>query len=188
MLRNQWLFFRNAFGADRRRKSESAFRTNTPCVRLTFLAVLTGLFVVASFSPASAQESEDKRSKLSKLLRPKLGRLDLDPRSGFFDYSKYFHKTAPAGDCQLQRAGNPHCYAPWARCQDDRRYVGYYVGGGAAFGGDRRCPHEGTWGWDYKMPWAKVNLGWFHGRRYQGGEGQYNPDTKNDPGEDFSNP
>jgi hypothetical protein len=32
-LRNQWLFVLNAFGADRRRKSESAFRANTPRVR-----------------------------------------------------------------------------------------------------------------------------------------------------------
>ena len=154
------------------------------------LAVLTGLILASSFaSLASAQEEEKKRSVLSKLLRPKMGRLDLDPRTGFFDYSKYPHKTVPAGPCQLQRAGNPHCFMPWARCQDDRRYVGYYVGGGAAFGGDRRCPHEGTWGWDYQFrPWVKVNLGWFHGRRYQGGEGQYNPDTKNDPGYDFANP
>jgi len=151
-------------------------------------AVLASFLCVGLCFSVSAQEDEHKRSRLSRLLRPRLGRLDLDPRSGFFDYSRYFHKTPPAGDLQLQRAGNPHRFAPWARCQDDRRYVGYFIGGGAAFGGDRRCPHEGTWGWDYRMPWAKVNLGWFHGRRYQGGEGQYNPDTKNNPGEDFSNP
>ena len=152
------------------------------------LAVLASCLWAGTFSPASAQEAEDKRSRLSKLLRPRRGRLDLDPRTGFFDYSRFFHKTPPAGASQLQRAGNPHCRAPWARCQDDRRYIGYYIGGGAAYGGDRRCPHEGTWGWDYRMPWAKVKLGWFHGRRYQGGEGLYNPDTKNDPSEDFSNP
>ena len=157
-------------------------------LRHMWLAIMTVCLCAGTLAPASAQEAEEKRSRLSRLLRLKSGRLDLDPRTGFFDYSKYFHKTRPAGPLQLQRAGNPHCYAPWARCQDDRRYIGYFTGGGAAFGGDRRCPHEGTWGWDYRMPWAKVNLGWFHGRRYQGGEGQYNPDTKNNPGEDFSNP
>lgn len=158
-------------------------------LRRSCLAGLTVLVLACLFSSASAQEDEGKRSVISKLLRPKMRRLDLDPRSGFFDYSKYDHKTPPAGAAQLQRAGNPHCYAPWARCQDDRRYVGYYVGGGAAFGGDRRCPHEGTWGWDYRLnPWVKVKLGWFHRRRYQGGEGQYNPDTKNDPLYDFANP
>lgn len=154
------------------------------------LAILTGLIFSVSFgSDASAQEEESRRSLLSRLLRPRRGRLDLDPRTGFLDYSRFPHRTVPDGACQLQRAGNPQTFMPWARCPDDRRYVGYYVGGGAAFGGDRRCPHEGTWGWDYQFrPWVKVNLGWFHGRRYQGGEGQYNPDTKNDPVYDFTNP
>jgi hypothetical protein len=54
---------------------------------------------------------------------------------------------------------------------------GYYVGGGCAHPckADLRCCNEGTWGWDYAGIFVKkrVNLDWTHGRRYQGGTGQY---------------
>jgi hypothetical protein len=60
------------------------------------------------------------------------------------------------------------------------RYIGYYVGGGCACL-PRRHPRrvdEGTWGWDYQgsLILRLVNLGWWHGRRYQGGTGAYNAD------------
>src|SRR5262245_41675295 len=84
-----------------------------------------------------------------------------------------------AGDCGQGRAGCPQCVAWWARPADGQR-VGYYVGGGCPF---RRCadaphPGEGTWGWDYQgwlLP-RRVILGWWHGRRYQGGTGAYKTD------------
>jgi hypothetical protein len=60
------------------------------------------------------------------------------------------------------------------------RYIGYYVGGGCArrLKADPRRPDEGTWGWDFQgalIP-RLVNLGWWHGRRYQGGTGAYKTD------------
>lgn len=110
-------------------------------------------------------------------------KFDLNPRTGFFGYHLWETSKEPLPpEEQLGRAGCPHLVAPWARCPDDRHYTGYYVGGGAAYGGENRCYQcEGTWGYDYKLPWSRVNLQWFHGRRRQGGEGQYNPDHKNNP-------
>lgn len=79
-----------------------------------------------------------------------------------------------------QRAGNPLETSRWAVPSDNGGHVGYYVGGG--------CPHprkaegptaeEGTWGWDYQgwFPLRRVALGWWHGRRYQGGTGAYQTD------------
>ena len=90
---------------------------------------------------------------------------------------------------QERRAGYPHSVAPWARTFPDSRYRGYYVGGGAAlFGsppdrihGENRRSHEGTFGVDYAPWYSKVGLHWFHGGNHQGGEGQYEPDGKNNP-------
>lgn len=87
----------------------------------------------------------------------------------------------PTHSERLARAGDPFCLSKWARCTDDKYDRGYYVGGGAAKGGDIRYWHEGTWGWDYDGPGTHVQLGWFHGRRYQSGEGSYEPDEKNRP-------
>lgn len=79
------------------------------------------------------------------------------------------------------RAGCPRMIAPWARPFPDSSYKGYYIGGGAPltgrvpslFRGAGRYPDEGTFGVDY-VPWrSKVQLRWYHGRRLQGGEGQY---------------
>jgi hypothetical protein len=68
----------------------------------------------------------------------------------------------------------------WAVPSDTGHYVGYYVGGGCAK--PRRAeppyPDEGTWGWDYRgwlVP-RNVILGWWHGRRAQGGTGAYKTD------------
>ena len=81
---------------------------------------------------------------------------------------------------RIERAGQPFCISPWAQCSDEKRDFGYYVGGGSAKRGEIRCWHEGTWGWDYQPKGARVALRWWHGR-HQGGEGQYEPDERNNP-------
>ena len=80
-----------------------------------------------------------------------------------------------------ERAGHPQCISPLADWSNTVNYWGYYVGGGNpyTFGGRHlagehryvRC--EGTWGWDYVPFYSSVRLRWWHGRKYQDGEGQY---------------
>ena len=73
------------------------------------------------------------------------------------------------------RAGCPQVVARYARPTDSAKFFGYYVGGGAAVGGQSRCCDEGTWGWDYGgclIP-NIVALDWWHGRHGQGGNGAY---------------
>ena len=77
------------------------------------------------------------------------------------------------------RSGHPNRVAWWARPSNNHRYDGYHVGGGAAYRGDARRPHEGTWGWDHVGGgWfqRRVKLDWWHGRRSQGGTGAYKSD------------
>ncbi|MCH8922164.1 MAG: hypothetical protein IIA67_03315 [Planctomycetes bacterium] len=76
------------------------------------------------------------------------------------------------------RAGHSDRVAWWARPSNNHRYDGYYVGGGAAYRGDARRTHEGTWGWDYSGGWfgRRIALDWWHGRRVQGGSGAYKSD------------
>ena len=87
----------------------------------------------------------------------------------------------PCANCGLSahsRTGNPQSVACYAMPSDTGRYIGYYVGGGAAYHGDPRALNEGTWGWDYKgfcLP-RHIALQWWHGRRYQGGSGAYKTD------------
>ncbi len=82
-------------------------------------------------------------------------------------------------DSGSARAGRPHTVAPWARLSIGKRHRGYYVGGGAVTGGDRRdVRREGTWGWDYAPRWTRVRLRWSHGRRLQGGGGEYRSDGR----------
>lgn len=87
-------------------------------------------------------------------------------------------KRAAAQTDRLQRAGNPHSIAWYARPSVDQHYVAYYLGGGAAFKGAYRRPDEGTWGLDYAGAILKrrVMLGWWHGRREQDGGGSYETD------------
>jgi hypothetical protein len=77
------------------------------------------------------------------------------------------------------RAGSPDHTAWYARSSDTGRYTGYYVGGGnACRSGQERRTSDGTWGWDYCgfcLP-SRINLDWYHGRRYQGGPGAYRTD------------
>ena len=60
---------------------------------------------------------------------------------------------------------------------DTGRYIGYWVGGGCAIWhkAEPPCLDEGTWGWDFTggLFQRRVDLGWWHGRRYQGGIGAY---------------
>jgi hypothetical protein len=99
------------------------------------------------------------------------------------DWMPHFwtRSAPPTHSERLERAGQPFCTAPWASCGDSRHDWGYYVGGGAKKKGDGRYWHEGTWGYDHHLPPVKNPLGWYHGRRAQGGEGQYEPDEKNRP-------
>ena len=76
------------------------------------------------------------------------------------------------------RAGFPLDVSNHAKPTNTPGYVGYYVGGTLAKGGDGRFREEGTWGWDYvgtHLP-RNVGLGWGHGRKYQDGTGAYEPD------------
>lgn len=75
----------------------------------------------------------------------------------------------------VRRAGHPFDVAPWAVVTPNRHYAGYYVGGGAALGGDCRRPQQGTWGVDYVrlLFWKRVHLHWWNGRHDQGGQGAY---------------
>ena len=76
------------------------------------------------------------------------------------------------------RAGYPTCLAENLQPSTTPAECGYYVGGGSASHGDRRCRNEGTYGWDFRhgiLP-SRVALGWWHGRRAQGGTGSYSPD------------
>ncbi len=75
----------------------------------------------------------------------------------------------------LEHKGNPERVAWYAVPTDTGSYIGYYVGGGAPCRGEARLGNEGTWGWDYQG-WLfprRVALGWWHGRRSQGGIGRY---------------
>ena len=79
-----------------------------------------------------------------------------------------------------KKYGNgPEQIARWARPSSSRFYRGYYIGGGAVFGGDARdVRREGTWGWDFAPSYSRVKLRWWHGRRLQGGGGEYRSDGR----------
>lgn len=82
---------------------------------------------------------------------------------------------------QFARAGCPQCISPLAKPSESQHEFGYYVGGGArerSRCAEERLPHEGIWGTDYAgilIP-KHVDLGWWHGRRAQGGTGSYPTD------------
>ncbi len=92
-------------------------------------------------------------------------------------------KCLPSSDHKDEcRAGCPREESPCAYLSDTGRYVGYYVGGGAVpcqcVDGEPRTVTEGTWGWDYPGLCfsSKIVLDWWHGRREQGGQGDYRVD------------
>jgi len=82
---------------------------------------------------------------------------------------------------EFDRAGNPHCIAPWAQFSREKPDGGYYVGGSRALRGEGRGVHEGTWGSDYAPWYTRVGLRWNHGRRYQNGGGHYESDRRSNP-------
>jgi hypothetical protein len=91
-------------------------------------------------------------------------------------------------DARHARAGNPLSIAPWARLTYGPNYRGYYIGGGTPATRLKYLPpvywrflSEGTWGMDFAPDWTNVALLWTHGRRRQGGAGQYEPDRPNWP-------
>lgn len=90
-----------------------------------------------------------------------------------------YQPRAFSGD--FHRAGNPQCVSRWAQPTREKYQGGYYVGGSRAVGGQGRYVNEGTWGSDYAPWYTRVSLGWTHGRRYQDGGGQYEPDRHNNP-------
>jgi hypothetical protein len=78
-----------------------------------------------------------------------------------------------------ERAGFPLAFKRHLQPSFTPATKGYYVGGGAAHGGEPPFWHEGTWGWDDTgFCWFSphVRLGWYHGRKYQGGTGAYRTD------------
>jgi hypothetical protein len=151
--------------------------------------LLFSLLVVGSAPSVFAQE-QSPPSKVKQFFTKLKKRIDLDPQTSFFGIHDWKYKETEKTTAEhLARTGCPQQTAPWAVCQDESKYSGYYVGGGAAFGGEPRVYNrEGTWGWDYSPWWSTIRLNWFHGRRFQAGEGQYNPDTNSDPLDDFRNP
>jgi hypothetical protein len=88
--------------------------------------------------------------------------------------------TLPARADPPADAGLPQGISWLARPSDTVRYTGSLVGGGCVFvhRAEPPGPSEGTWGWDYVggCLHRRVLLGWWHGRRYQGGVGAYRTD------------
>jgi hypothetical protein len=84
------------------------------------------------------------------------------------------------GPAEQARAGYPRQVSCFAFPSDTGRYIGYWIGGGCANAHKAEPPHvdEGTWGWDFTggLFRRRVDLGWWHGRRYQGGTGAYKTD------------
>jgi len=86
------------------------------------------------------------------------------------------------------RSGYGLTVAPWARWTYDCNYLSYYVGGSARprtweprVRPEPRYPWEGVWGTDYSPCLTATELWWTHGRLYQDGSGQYEPDRRNVP-------
>jgi hypothetical protein len=104
-------------------------------------------------------------------------------------WAEYGAASTPSHpDWNHDRAGHPTTIAPWARLTYGPHYRGYYVGGGTpptrmkfVPPADWRFLGEGTWGMDFAPDWSHVELLWTHGRRRQGGQGQYEPDRRNWP-------
>lgn len=146
---------------------------------------LAALAIMVTF-PAWSEAKEPFREEATALekITGKFNDWHVRFKQKYLDRSK----NPPTELERLRRAGNWR-YAPWASCPNPN-YSGYYVGGGSwrmSKGEPRRYNYEGTWGWDYVPWWSKVNMHWWHGR-YQAGEGQYEPDRKNTPLRDFTNP
>ncbi len=132
---------------------------------LSSLVGFAGLFCVAATARAGEMQFIECRT-------PTFGnKAEIDPR----------HEAPKTLWERHAQAGHPQCISPLADWSNGVNYWGYYVGGGNpyTFGGKHlagehryiRC--KGTWGWDYVPFYSAVRLRWWHGRRYQDGEGQY---------------
>lgn len=92
-------------------------------------------------------------------------------------------RQIPHDDC---RAGLPRELGHHVEPTVTAGGTGYYVGGGASIfhHAHPRRRNEGTWGWDdtgHHSFRHRVVLGWFHGRKYQGGAGSYATDGPHIP-------
>jgi hypothetical protein len=115
-----------------------------------------------------------------------------DPPKRFHLFARHYEKkegTPPPGpprtiDDTDERAGYPRELSNHIEPSSTPGGIGYYVGGGVPLAhahGQSACrrPDEGTWGWDETGTThfrRRVILGWYHGRRYQGGTGAYRTD------------
>ncbi len=104
------------------------------------------------------------------------------------DHCQHSTGTPPPGrpryiEHTMERAGHPLWLSAQAAPTITPAYVGYYVGGGSAHGGEPRRWEEGTWGWDYEGTHflRRVPLFWSHGARNQGGTGSYRTDGRHIP-------
>ena len=133
--------------------------------------LLAAVWLLSTFVSQTSVQAGDKSIECRTPYRIFGHKAEIDPR----------HEEPKCLEQRFAQAGHPHCISPLADWSNTSKYWGYYVGGGNPFrfGGKRlaaehrytRC--EGTWGWDY-VPWySSVRLGWWHGRKYQDGEGQY---------------
>lgn len=78
----------------------------------------------------------------------------------------------------FERSELPFCLGRFAKPSISSSHMIGYVGGGTAYGGERRTANEGTFGMDYSGNWfaRKSWLKWSHGGRHQGGQGRYETD------------
>lgn len=83
------------------------------------------------------------------------------------------------------RPGRPDEIHRHAISLENEDNIGHKIGGGATAllaqnvrNSEAPTDEEGTWGWDYAGRWfpSRVVLNWWHGRKYQGGEGAYKVD------------
>ncbi len=132
------------------------------------------LALAAISSPAFAAESADKGKARST-----------EPYNN--PACKGFTYYGPPCD-RHKRSGYGLTVAPWARWTYDCNYLSYYVGGSARprtwekrVRPEPRYPWEGVWGTDYSPCLTASELWWTHGRLYQDGPGQYEPDRRNVP-------
>ncbi len=111
-----------------------------------------------------------------------------DPIASELYDSPAIHQSTFENMNRRVQSGFPYSLSKRASFTYNDRYQGYYVGGGVPTGwrkgksrGEPRYDNEGTWGVDYAPFYSRVVSNWSHGRLFQGGTGQYEPDHKNRP-------
>jgi hypothetical protein len=145
------------------------------CLTGSFIAITFSLagFLAANEEPTTGDDSEDSstRSVSARISDSEVGVLytgDVDFPSQVCYRPGWPRKPKQGrpgdinlGDCpparyqmdDCQRAGRPHCIAPWAKCAINEGYSAWFVGGGTAWPlpmhSRQRRVDEGTWGLDY---------------------------------------